>query len=150
MARILMHGGEAALTKNERSCYFMAMFDDVLNPKFVHFSRVTERELDAFRRLPKAGVIAHIDAAIEAWGCPCRAAASDLAIESMEPVIGAQTLRIDLWVESIDRNACTYGFICSSENGNVAYARGERTIANADAALREHNTTLLKDLPAYA
>lgn len=127
------------------------MFDDVLNPKYVHFSRVTDRELDDFARLPKSALVAHIDRAIEAWERPCGCAASDLTIEYLEPVIGAQTLRIDIWVESLDRRSCTYGFTCSSENGNVAYARGERmVVATGGAALVDHNIALLKDLPAYA
>jgi len=129
----------------------MSMIDDVLNPKFVHFSRVADLELDPFRRLAKDGLVAHIDVAIDAWGCPCGVAASDLTIELLEPVIGNQTLRIDLWVESIANKSCTYGFICSSENGNVAYARGERTIVSpADARFQKYNAALLKDLPAYA
>ncbi|HSP35149.1 MAG TPA: hypothetical protein VLU46_12600, partial [Thermoanaerobaculia bacterium] len=103
---------------------------------------------DPFRRLPKNALVRHIDEAIRAWGC---AGAADLAIEYLEPVIGAQLLRIDLWVESLDKQSCTYGFFCSSENGNVAYARGERTVVTpTDSGLRNHNAELLKDLHAYA
>ncbi len=125
------------------------MFDDVLNPKFVHFSAVSESELDPFLRLPKQALVAHIDDAIRAWGCCGGSASRGLTIEYMEPVIGAQTLRIDIWVERLDRATCTYGFLCSSRNGNVAYARGERTAATSAADL-SHNAALLKDLPAYA
>jgi hypothetical protein len=125
------------------------MFDDVLNPKFVHFSALSESELDPFRRLPKQALVAHIDDAIRAWGCPCGFGGSNPTIEYMEPVIGAQTIRIDIWVERLDRATCTYGFLCSSRNGNVAYARGERTVATSAADL-SHNAALLKDLPAYA
>ncbi len=125
------------------------MFDDVLNPKFVHFSAVSESELDPFRRLPRHALVTHIDAAIRAWGCCGGATSRGLTIEYMEPVIGAQTLRIDIWVERLDRATCTYGFLCSSRNGNVAYARGERTVATSGADL-SHNAALLKDLPAYA
>lgn len=128
------------------------MIDDVLNPKFVNFRSVSEAELDPFLRLPQQALVAHIDDAIRAWGGPCRFSTSGLTIESMEPVIGAQTLRIDIWVERLDSASCTYGFLCSSRNGNVAYARGERTVFKSpvDATFHDHNAALLKDLPAYA
>ena len=126
------------------------MFDDVLNPKFVHLSPVTEGELDPFRRLPRRALIAHIDDSIRAFGCSGTAAA-DLAVDYLEPVIGAQMLRVDIWVERLDDRTCTYGFTCSSENGNVAYARGERTvIAPGDSRFHDRNAALLKDLHAYA
>ena len=127
------------------------MFDDVLNPKFVHFSPITDGELDPFRRLPRAALVSHIDDAIRAFGCPCGTnAATDLAIDYLEPVIGAQNIRVDLWAERLDDKSCTYGFTCSSENGNVPYARGERTVvAPGDHHLRTH-AALLKDLHAYA
>src|SRR5574341_1440022 len=77
--------------------------DDTFNPKFVHFSNVRESELDPFRRLPKAALISHIDEAVEAWEHACGAAttAGAISIEYLEPVIGAQTLRIDIWVQSL-------------------------------------------------
>jgi hypothetical protein len=148
------------LTENERSCYFSsAMNDDLLlddfNPKFVHFSPIAERELDPFRRLPKPVLTGHIDAAIQAWerSTVVGATSSDLRIDYLEPVIGAQTLRIDIWVEDLDDSSCTYGFLCSSENGNVPYARGERTLVKSDRwskTFRARNAGLMKNLPALA
>ena len=56
--------------------------------------------------------------------------------------------------------SCIYGFLCSSEDGGAAYARGERTIVKIDPQshrpapwtnfFRDRHITLLKDLPAYA
>ena len=118
------------------------MNDDMLNPKFVFFPAVA-----AAGRLPNSALVAHIDAAIRAFGHPCAVTATDLEIDYLEPVVGPQTLRIDIWVEHVDRSSCTYGFLCSSENGNVAYARGERTLY---AQFVADNASLRKDLPAYA
>ncbi len=151
------------LTKNERSCYSaLAMKDDVLldhslNPKFVHYCTVSDDELDPFRRLPKAALMAHIDSAVQAWRHRCGDGAflADMSVEYLEPVIGAQTIRIDLWVERMDDTSCTYGFVCSSENGNLASARGERSLVKRDQKpwspqFRDTNATLMKDLHAYA
>ena len=69
-------------------------------------------------------------------------------------------MRIDIWVEKLGNTSCAYGFRCSSEDGVVAFARGQRTIVKIDPAthrpapwtdfFREHHSTLVKDLPAYA
>ncbi len=123
-----------------------ALLDDLFNPKFVHFSTVSDRELDPFRRLPKPALIGHIDGAIQAWD-PTVAMPAGISIEYLEPVIGAQTLRTDIWVEILDDASCTYGFVCSSENGNLPYARGECMLVKAD---RARNAALIKNLPALA
>ncbi len=133
------------------------LLDDSLNPMFVHFSAVSDDELDPFRRLPHPALTAHIDSAIQAWRHRCGdgAVLGDISIEYLEPVIGAQIMRIDLWVEHMDDRSCTYGFVCSSENGNLAYARGERNLVKRDdkpwsPRFRDSNATLMKDLHAYA
>ena len=123
----------------------MTSDDDTLNPRFVYSS---------FLR-PNAPVAAHVDRAIEAWQGPLDASTTmSLTIEHLAPLAGAHTVRVDLWTEHLDDCSCVYGFLCSSEDGNTAYARGERTIVNIDAswstAFRERVSTLLKDLPAYA
>ena len=69
-------------------------------------------------------------------------------------------MRIDLWVERLGNTSCVYGFLCSSPDGNVAYARGDRTIVKVDprsfrpapwsAPFRERHSELVKSLPAYA
>ena len=65
-----------------------------------------------------------------------------------------------MWVSDLADYTCTYGFLVSSENGCVPYARGERTVVNIDPRsqaqqkwspeFRVAHTELLKDLPAYA
>lgn len=143
---------------------------DPFNPKFVHFSRVVADELDSGRSLPRVRIADHIDEAIFAWctsvngECECRAddvsTVRDIYVETMEPLYGAQTVRIDIWVENIDESSCVYGFLCSSEDGCVPYARGERTVVKIDpkshgrcawsAPFRIRHSELRKDLPAYA
>lgn len=122
------------------------MNDDTLNPRFVYSS---------FLR-PNAPFAAHVDRAIEAWQeAPLDSSApAEIAIEQLAPITGARSARIDLWLEHLDESGCVYGFLCSSEDGNIAYARGERVIVNAGGtwspAFRARMSTLLKDLPAYA
>ena len=69
-------------------------------------------------------------------------------------------MRVDLWVEELTDTSCTYGFLCSSENGCAAYARGERTLMKVDPRshrpapwsdeFRATNAGLKRDLHAYA
>ena len=69
-------------------------------------------------------------------------------------------MRIDLWVEHLGNTSCVYGFVCSSADGRVPYARGERTIVKIDPAskrpapwterFRSAHKDLVKDLHAYA
>jgi acyl-CoA thioesterase FadM len=128
-----------------------------LNPKIVHYSAVSGAELDALGRLSRQALVAHVGSAIQNWGGRCGSGTTieDVSIEHLEPVLGAQTLRIDFWVERLDENSCTYGFLCSSESGAVAYARGELSLIKRDrqpwsAQFRDSNAALMKDLPAYA
>lgn len=127
-------------------------FDD-FNPKFIFFSPVRSAAVD------KNQLSEHVDHAIIALdgrapiggGC---------CLEQLEPVTGASTLRVELWVNDLDDYTCTYGFLVSSENGRTPYARGERTVVNVDPAsqrpqkwssdFRHVHEELLKDLPAYA
>jgi hypothetical protein len=124
-----------------------------LNPKFTFFSPVTAA-VDDQRQLAE-----HIDRAIIALDG--RAPVGGFAtIETLNPVFDASTLRVELWVNDLDDYTCTYGFLVSSENGRVPYARGERVVVNIDPAthraarwsseFRLTHTELLKDLPAYA
>ena len=121
------------------------MNDDTLNPRFVYSS---------FLR-PNAPFAAHVDRAIEAWQGPLDPSThAEIAIEQLAAIAGARTARVDLWVEHVDDSTCVYGFLCSSDDGNIAYARGERALVNAGGtwspAFRARVSTLLKDLPAYA
>lgn len=121
------------------------MNDDTLNPRFVYSSFLPA----------SAPVAAHVDRAIEAWqGRIDSMMTGGIAIEQLTPLAGAHTVRVDLWVEYLDDSTCVFAFLCSSEDGNTAYARGEKAIVNHDAqwtaSFRAHASTLLKDLPAYA
>jgi acyl-CoA thioester hydrolase len=69
-------------------------------------------------------------------------------------------MRVDIWVEHLGNTSCVYGFLCSSEDGKIPYARGYRTIVKLDPTsrrplpwtetFRNVHTELLKNLPAYA
>jgi len=133
---------------------------DDLNPKFVFFSRFAGGALDA------SVITAEVDRAITAWCADLLqssapfAIAGDAAVDILNPVAPAGPLRIDLWVEDLDATSCTWGFLCSSENGATAYARGERTVNKLDP--RSHrplpwsdsfvrtNADLLRDFHAFA
>jgi acyl-CoA thioester hydrolase len=78
----------------------------------------------------------------------------ELRIEFLNPVVGPGPIRIDIWVERLGNTSCKYGFLCSSDDGRVPYARGERTIVKVDPStrrpapwtdfFRDHNAALLK------
>lgn len=139
---------------------FDALFDDGLNPKFVHYSPVHVDELGSRQIVPRTRFAAHVDEAIAAWQSnlldkseQCRSV-RDLSIELLTPLTAPTTMRIDIWVAQLDAKSCVYGFLCSSENGSVAYARGERTLTRLDgtwsAPFRSTHAALRKELPAYA
>jgi len=139
------------------------MVTDVFNPKFVVYSPVLND--DPTRPLARAEFAAHVERAIAAWclenGIDPKGAPTvrDAAVELLEPCVG-DTMRIDLWVEDLGDTSCVYGFLCSSKDGVVPYARGEETITKIDpqskrpapwsAAFRHTHEMLLKDLPAFA
>lgn len=147
---------------------------DVLNPKFSYLSPIHFDELDAMQMLHNSRFAAHVERAITSFYATTGKkweidisnnpdqfhVVRDLRIEYLNPMIGPGKMRIDVWVERIGNTSCVYGFICSSEDGSVPYARGERTIVKIDPAtyrptpwtpfFRDHHATLLKDLPAYA
>lgn len=121
-----------------------------LNPKFHFFSPV---------RTPSPDLSEHVDHAIIALDGRAPIG-GDWYLEQLNPVVAAEMLRIELWVSDLADYTCTYGFLVSSENGCVPYARGERTVVNIDPRsqapqkwspeFRVTHTELLKDLQAYA
>lgn len=119
-----------------------------LNPKFVFLSPV--------RRVPATAedLIEHVDHAIIALDARAPLGGS-FTLERLGRVDGAATLRVDLWVNDLDDYSCTYGFLVSSEDGRVPYARGERSMVNTNAQpwssdFRAAHVELMKDLPAFA
>lgn len=119
-----------------------------LNPKFVFFSPVRHEA-----RHPD-DLIEHVDHAIIALDGAAPRGGS-FAIEQLNPAPAATILRVDLWVSDLDAYTCTYGFVLSSENGRVPYARGERSVVNGNATpwpdeFRARHSELMKDLPAFA
>lgn len=124
-----------------------------LNPKFVFLSPVRTTDVDA-RQLAE-----HVDHAIIALDGRAPVG-GDCVLEELQPVFGVDALRVDLWVNDLDDYTCSYGFLVSSEDARVPYARGERVVVNIDPASRTPtkwsrdfhlaHAELLKDLPAYA
>jgi acyl-CoA thioester hydrolase len=141
------------------------LIDDIFNPRFIYTSPVFLDELGGFSSLRRERFAVHVDEAIAAWQasmenkCEQSLGIRDIIIELLEPVTQPGTMRIDVWVENLDANTCTYGFTCSSADGMTAFARGERTITKLDPAshrpaawslpFRNKQATLLKNLPAY-
>lgn len=145
-----------------------------LNPKFTYLSQVHFDELDPMSILHNSRFAAHVERAVSHWyaaeGYQWELNADDnpdqfhvvrdLRIEYLNPVVGPKKMRIDVWVEHLGTTSCVYGFLCSSEDGSVPYARGERTIVKVDRhsyrpmpwtdGFRQRASELLKDLPAYA
>ena len=119
-----------------------------LNPKFVFFSPVRHTPTTPEQR------VEHVDHAIIALDARAPLGGS-YTLEQLAPAGDATTLRVDLWVNDLDDYCCTYGFLVSSEDGRVPYARGERSMVNTNAKpwssdFRATHVELMKDLPAFA
>jgi hypothetical protein len=123
-----------------------------LNPKYVFFSPLSGPA-------DRHTLAEHVDHAIIALDARAPVG-GDCCLETLEPPPSGGTLRIELWVNDLSDFTCTYGFLVSSENGHIPYARGERMVVNVDPASRtpakwspaflHRHEELLKDLPAYA
>ena len=121
---------------------------DEFTPRFVYFSHIHFDELDAMKMLHNARFSAHVERALTAWytslGKTWRPdpadnpdqfhVVRDFHIEYLNPVIGVGVMRVDVWLERLGNTSCVYGFLCSSENGAIGYARGQRTIVKLDPA----------------
>ena len=149
---------------------FEALYDDGLNPRFVYHTPVFLDELGSDGTLPHEHLSAKIASVVDAFhtgeGRDLRCAddevnvVRDIVVEYLSPVRSAGTLRIDVWVERLDNSSCTYGFLCSSENQLMPYARGERAIMKLDPELLrpstwsddfvEEQSKLVRSLHAYA
>jgi len=138
------------------------MIRDLFNPKFVFTAPVVND--DSTRPIDRKRFVDYVERAIVAWNLennidPNVPVIRDAAIEMLEPCFG-NSIRVDLWVETLDATSCVYGFLCSSEDGLVPYARGEETITKLDPqshrpcawspAFRHTHEMLMKDLPAFA
>jgi acyl-CoA thioesterase FadM len=125
------------------------MTTDSLNPKFVFLSPVRHGLAAGAEEL-----IEYVDHAIIALDARAPIGGS-CAIEQLSPVLTSDSVRVDLWVNDLGDYTCTYGFLVSSEDGRVPYARGERSVVSAGAKpwsrdFRSTHLDLMKDLPAFA
>ena len=145
-----------------------------INPKFTWFSPVHFDELDPMQMLHNSRFPAHVERAVSAWYVANGGTwqidiannpdqfhvVRELHIEYLNPFLGPGSMRIDLWVEHLGNTSCVYGFLCSSADGKIPHARGQRTIVKIDPAsrrptpwtnrFRDVHSELRKDLPAYA
>jgi len=130
------------------------MTDDLINPKFVFYSPLHNVLADPL------DLVEHVDHAIIALDGRAPVG-GDCAIEQLSSVaFDENAVRVELWVNDLDDYTCTYGFLCSSEDGRIPHARGERSVVNIDPQSRRPvvwshdfrvaHQELLKDLPAYA
>ena len=53
-------------------------------------------------------------------------------IEYLVPFLGTGELRVEMWVEKLGRTSCGLGFLFTSPDAGVVYARGARTIVKLD------------------
>lgn len=137
---------------------------------FTFKSHVYFDELDPMQMLHNARFAAHVERAVTSWyavsGKKWETNVADnpdqfhvvreLRIEYLNPVIGPGPIRIDIWVQHLGNTSCQYGFRCASEDGDVDYARGERTIVKIDPAtkrpaawsefFRKHHQALIPDV----
>ena len=143
-----------------------------LNPKFIHFADIHFDELDPMQMLHNSRFVYHVERAITAlyasrgrkWALDVADnpdqfhVVKDLRIEYLSPFLGMGRMQIEVWVEKLGTTSCVYGFLCSSEDGRVAHARGHRTIIKIDPQshrpspwtdiFRKGHTEYVKDLPA--
>ena len=127
---------------------------DELNPKFTFLSPLHNVLADPL------DLAEHVDHAIIALDGKAPVG-GEYCIEQLAPVSADENaLRVELWVNELDDYVCTYGFLCTSDDGRVPHARGERSVVNLDPQSRQpvawsrdfrvRHEGLLKDLPAYA
>ena len=116
------------------------MYDTLFNPRFTYLSPVHFDELDPLQMLHNSRFAAHVERAVTAWyaenGGRWELDHADnpdqfhVVRDSARRVPQSRprpgTMRIDLWVEHLGTTLCDYGFLCSSDDGVVPYARGER------------------------
>jgi len=142
------------------------LIDDLFHPRFVFYSPVHLDEIASRGFLDRAHFASHVDFAIAAWQVNMESkdeqvfGVRDTLVETLTPLVTPTTMRVDVWVERLDSTSCVYGFLCSSVDGNTAFARGERIITKFDPSshqpaawsgtFREKHETLLRSLPAYA
>ena len=125
----------------------------MLNPKFTFVSPLHNVLADPL------DLVEHVDHAIIALDGRAPLG-GDYCIEKLAPVaVDENAIRVELWVDDLGDYTCTYGFLCTSDDGRVPHARGERTVVNLEpgskkpvawgADFRVAHQELLKDLPAY-
>lgn len=142
---------------------FDTLLDDGLTPRFVFLSPVFLDELNVEGRLSTERLTAHIETAVDTFHTRTGEELNvirDLKVEFLDPVTAAGDLRIDVWLDAIDDTTCTYGFTCSSADGRIAHARGERAVTMLDpvnrrpsrwsSAFLAKQSTLVKALHNYS
>lgn len=105
----------------------MNLLREELTPRFVAFAAV--RPGDSIER--------HVDTAIKTWCTAGHAPfvlTDEAAVEILNPITRPGTMRIDLAVEEPSAAGCTYAFTCSTEDGSMPYARGERVASRCHRA----------------
>ncbi|HUP64422.1 MAG TPA: thioesterase family protein [Thermoanaerobaculia bacterium] len=147
-------------------------FSFELNPKFRYTSRVHWDELDPLQMLHNSRFAAHVERAViafyESAGYRWTMTVSenpdqfhvvrDFHIEFLAPVARPGDLHVEIWVEHLGTTSCIYGFRCTSQDGAITHARGNRTIIKLDPetkrpaawtdSFQRVHREIRKDLPA--
>ena len=143
-----------------------------INPKFRYASRVHWDELDPLQMLHNSRFAAHVERAVIAfyesigrrWTSTLAEnpdqfhVVRDFHIEFLAPVASPGDLHVEIWVERLGTTSCVYGFRCTSRDGSITHARGDRTIIKLDPdtmrpapwtePFQRAHRELQKDLPA--
>ena len=120
-------------------------------PTFIYHSFVHADELDALQLLHNSRFIVHVERATVAFcrtlGAPWGGSVDEnpdqfqmvreVQAKFAAPFRGMGEMVIHIWVERLGESSCVYGFVCTSAEGKVVYARGTRTIVKLDAASLE-------------
>jgi acyl-CoA thioester hydrolase len=114
-------------------------------PHFTHASRVHFDELDSWQMLHNARYGVHVERANTDWYFHMAGGEygpgedpdqfvfmREYSVEFKVPVIGPQTMWIDMWRIRWGRSSARYEFACRNEDGSVEFARGRRTIVKID------------------
>ena len=120
-------------------------------PTFIYRSFVHTDELDSLQLLRNSRFIVHVERATIAF-CRTLGALWGVSVDEnpdqfqmvrevqakfAAPFRGMGEMMIHIWVERLGESSCVYGFICTSVEGKVVYARGTRAVVKLDPASLE-------------
>jgi len=111
-------------------------------PTFIYRSPVHLDELDSLQLLHNSRFIVHVERAMvafyrtlgEPWGVALDEnpdqfqMVREVQAKFTAPFRGMGEMVIHIWVDRLGESSCVYGFVCTSSEGKLVYARGTRTV----------------------